>query len=94
MMSSGIKHWLIALMSASVVLFILCLTSCAGTNEAAKESHEYADAEFRQKFIEDRKRCHSRGRTIIIIGDGPGLDRDGIPRGRVNYYCARAGGFE
>lgn len=90
MMNSGIKHWL----SASAVFFTLCVTSCAGSNEAAKESHKYADAEFRQKFIEDRERCQSRGRTIIIVGDGPGIDRDGIPRGRVNYYCARVGVFE
>ena len=89
MMCCGLKNLLLPVVLTSVVIVMPCLISCAGTSEAAREEHEYMDATFRQKFIEDRERCHSRGRTIIISGDGAGMDRDGIPRGRVNYYCAR-----
>lgn len=82
------KHRLFAGL-ATAFLLVFSLPGCGGMSESEQDAVEYADAEFRQKFIEDRERCQSSGRTIIINGDGARLDRNGIPKARVNYYCAR-----
>lgn len=74
---------------ATSLLLMSWLAGCAGMSEPDRDKHEYADAEFRQKFIEDRDRCLASGRTIVINGDGARLDRNGVPKVRVNYYCAR-----
>ncbi len=87
-MCCGFRHRLISVMLVSAAFLTLCLASCAGMSEAAREKHEYSNAEFRQIFIEDSERCLSRGRMIIINGNGARLDRHGIPRSRVHYYCA------
>ena len=88
-MYCGFRHRLFSAMLASAALSILCLGSCAGTSETPREEYDGIDDEFRQKFIEDRKRCERLGRTIVISGDGARLDRHGLPRSRVNYYCTR-----
>ena len=93
-MCSGSNHLLVAVILASLSCCVLCLTGCAGASEEIRQEHELSDAEFRQKFIEDRDRCQSQGRTIVLSGDGAGLDRHGIPRGRANYYCTRIKNFD
>jgi hypothetical protein len=74
---------------ATSFLLMLWLGACGGMSETERAEHEYADAEFQKKFIEDRDRCQASGRTIVINGDGARLDRNGVPKVRVNYYCAR-----
>ena len=83
------QHPRTPLVLAVLVLRISCFAGCAGTDEVAREQHVYVDTEFQQQFIEDRDRCQSQGRTIVINGDGARLDRHGVPRSRVNYYCTR-----
>lgn len=55
--------------------------------EAERDELAYRHVEFRQKFIEDREQCASKGRTIIVIGDYARIDKDGVPKEPVRYYC-------
>ena len=92
-MCSDSKRRLISVMLTAMAFIMFFLTGCAGSSQDVIDEHELSDEEFRQKFIEDRDRCQSRGRTIVINGDGARLDRHGVPRARVNYYCTRVKTF-
>lgn len=72
---------------AVLVITALLVTACAPMSEARRDEVEYARADFRNQFIEDRALCRFEGRQMFIIGWGGSLDRDGIPRTRVRYAC-------
>lgn len=68
-------------------LAMLFVSGCSTLTAAQLEATEYRRTEFRNQFIEDKARCDAAGRRMTIIANGGALDRDGIPRTRVRYYC-------
>ena len=73
--------------SALILLVILFVTGCVPMSEARRHDLEYARADFRAQFVEDRARCQYQGGQFFIMGWGGSLDREGIPRTRVRYEC-------
>jgi hypothetical protein len=70
-----------------VAALLMALPACAPLSETARADLEFSRGDFRNKFIEDRTRCHAQGRRIVIVAWGGSVDRDGIPRTRVPYTC-------
>lgn len=68
-------------------LSAILVSGCAPITSAQLDAIEYRRAEFRNQFIEDKARCDAAGRRMTIIAYGGALDRDGIPKTRVRYYC-------
>lgn len=68
-------------------LSLILISGCAPITAVQLEATEYRRTEFRNQFIEDKARCDAAGRRMTIFANGGALDRDGIPRTRVRYYC-------
>lgn len=68
-------------------LSVFLLSGCAPITAAQLDATEYRRSEFRNQFIEDKARCHAAGRRMTIFASGGALDRNGIPKSRVRYYC-------
>ena len=73
----------------TVALALVCVTACAPVTEAQRDAREYSRVEFRNQFIEDRRRCFASGGRIYIQARGGSVDRDGIPKTRVPYVCGQ-----
>ncbi len=73
--------------SALFLPVILLVTGCVPMSEARRHDLEYARADFRAQFVEDRARCQTEGRQFFVTGWGGSFDREGIPRTRVRYEC-------
>lgn len=71
-----------------VAALLIAHPACAPLSETTRADLEYTRGDFRNKFVEDRTRCHAQGRRLVIVGWGGSLDRDGIPRTRVRYSCS------
>ena len=63
------------------------LAGCASMTGAELEARDYRRMDFRNQFIEERSRCLAEGRRFVVFANG-GVDREGIPRARVPYYCS------
>ena len=63
------------------------VSGCSTITAAQLEAKEYRRTEFRNQFLEDRARCAASGRRLTVFAAGGALDRHGIPRSRVRYYC-------
>ena len=75
----------------SVSILVACHLSmaggCAGMSEIDAEHRDYSRADFRNRFIEERSRCHSMGGRIYVNASQT-LGRDGIPKRGDRYICA------
>lgn len=67
-------------------LALVFLAGCASMTEAQLEARDYQRMDFRNQFVEDRTRCQAAGRRIVIFANGS-IDRNGIPKSPVPYYC-------
>lgn len=66
---------------------LIVLPACAPLSETTRADVEYSRGDFRNRFVEDRTRCHAQGGQMVIMGWGGSVDRDGIPKTRVRYIC-------
>lgn len=65
---------------------LVLLSGCASMTEVQLEARDYQRTDFRNQFVEDRTRCQAAGRRIVIFANGS-IDRNGIPKSRVPYFC-------
>ncbi len=70
-----------------VTAITLLAVGCAPMTETSVEAREYRRIEFQNRFIFDRARCVERGGRIEVLADGAELNRAGVPKHRVRYYC-------
>jgi hypothetical protein len=68
------------------VLAAFFCSACAPMSEAQREAREYARVEFREQFVIDRELCRTHGGRFLFDGAAE-MDRKGIPKTKVLYYC-------
>ncbi|MEM8816718.1 MAG: hypothetical protein AAGE85_12905 [Pseudomonadota bacterium] len=70
-----------------IVLLAAGLTACASLPEHAQEARDYRRADFENRFIDYRQRCHASGRRVVIMASGK-VGMDGIPNRGDYYTCS------
>lgn len=74
------------LRSLILVSVLTFASGCAATAHSDPD-RAYHREDFRLRFIEERRQCVAAGGRMHLSVQGTGLDRDGVPRTRVPYYC-------
>lgn len=73
---------------ALLIVPALLLSACAGTDSQRAELREYGKLEWRDRFLEYRRRCNGSGGFVVVRATGS-VERDGVPTVGDGYQCLR-----
>ena len=72
----------------TLALAVAVLAGCASMTPEQRDRREYRNADWTNRFVDFRVRCHAAGGRVLILASSR-TGTDGIP-GRGDYYsCDR-----